>query len=169
MSNNDVNDIYKIMKASSLNDLKKELEYRDKKELLSFCLKLAKFKKENKELLSFLLFEEGDITTYIENIKKETTEYFGEINNSNVYYIKKSLRKILRYVNKHIKFAGSKQAEAEMLIHFCNNIIDFSIPLHKSRQLLNMYETQLNKIDSALSTLHPDLQYDLRKQVKKSI
>ena len=156
------------MKASSLNELKKELEYRSNKELLSFCLKLAKFKKENKELLTFLLFEEGDISTYIENVKKQTTGYFGEINSSNVYYIKKSVRKILRYANKHIKFAGSKQAEAEILIHFCNDIIDFSIPLHKSRQLLKMHETQMNKIDSILSTLHPDLQYDLRKQLKKN-
>ena len=156
------------MKIPPLNELKKELEYKNKDELLSICLRLAKFKKENKELLAFLLFEESDISTYVENIKNETTEYFGGINNSNVYFIKKSLRKILRYVNKHIKFSGSKQAEAEILIHFCNNILECSIPIHKSRQLLNMYETQLNKIDSALSTLHPDLQYDLRKQLKKN-
>ncbi|KAA9034508.1 hypothetical protein FW778_21985 [Ginsengibacter hankyongi] len=156
------------MKTPALNELKKELEHKNKDELLSVCLRLAKFKKENKELLAFLLFEEGDISTYIENIKNETTEYFGGINNSNVYFIKKSLRKILRYVNKHIKFSLSKQAEAEILIHFCNNILEFSIPLHKSRQLLNMYEMQLNKIDLALSTLHPDLQYDLRKQLKKN-
>ena len=50
------------MKASSLNELKKELEYRDKKELLSFCMRLAKFKKENKELLTFLLFEKDDLS-----------------------------------------------------------------------------------------------------------
>jgi len=156
------------MKASSLNDIKKELECRNNKELLSYCLRLAKFKKENKELLTFLLFEEGDIATYVENVKKETTEFFEAINSSNVYYIKKSLRKILRFVNKHIKFAGSKQGEAEILIHFCNDVIGFSIPLHKSRQLLKMYETQVNKIDLALSTLHPDLQYDLRKQLKKN-
>ncbi|HSQ43514.1 MAG TPA: hypothetical protein VLM16_00870, partial [Ginsengibacter sp.] len=133
------------MNTPSLNELKKELEYKDKTELLSFCMRLVKFKKENKELLAFLLFEESDINTYIENIKEETTEYFGGINSSNIYFIKKGLRKILRLVNKQIKFAGSKQAEAEILIHFCNNILEFSIPLHKSRQLLNMYQTQLNK------------------------
>jgi hypothetical protein len=155
------------MKALSLAELKKEMEYRSNKELLSFCLRFAKFKKENKELLTFLLFEEVDITNYISGVKKETSEYFFEINYSNVYYMKKSVRKILRFVNKQIKFTGSKQAEAEILIHFCNNIVDYSIPLQKSRQLFNMYETQLNKIDSALSTLHPDLQYDLRKQLKR--
>ena len=77
------------MKASSLNDIKHELEYRNNNELLSYCLRLAKFKKENKELLTFLLFEQGDILTYVENVKKETTEFFEEINSSNVYYIKK--------------------------------------------------------------------------------
>ena len=76
------------------------------------------------------------------------------------------MRKILRHVNKHIRFSASKQAEAEMLIHFCNSIINFSIPVHKSKPLLKMYETQIKKIDESLSTLHPDLQYDLRKQLK---
>jgi hypothetical protein len=154
------------MKAASINELKKELEGRSHIELLSSCLRLAKFKKENKELLTFLLFEADDITTYIENVKQEITGFFGEINNSNIYYIKKSVRKILRHVNKHIRFSASKQAEAEILIHFCNSIIDYPIPLHKSRPLLKMYEMQIKKIDESLSTLHSDLQYDLRKQLK---
>jgi hypothetical protein len=154
------------MKASSINELKKELELRSHTEILSFCLRLAKFKKENKELLTFLLFDADDITTYIENVKQETNGFFSEINNSNIYYIKKSVRKILRHVNKHIRFAASKQAEAEMLIYFCNSIINFSIPLHKSNQLLKLYEAQIKKIDDSLSTLHPDLQYDLKKQLK---
>jgi hypothetical protein len=157
------------MKAESLNELKKELELRNNNELLSFCLRLAKFKKENKELLSFLLFDSDNIASYIENVKQETDELFGEINNSNVYYIKKSIRKILRLVNKHIKFASSKQAEAEILIHFCNNIIDFSIPLEKSKPLLNMYQSQLKKIDEVISALHPDLQYDFRKLLKARV
>ncbi len=91
------------MKASSLNDIKRELEYKDDRELLSYCMRLAKFKKENKEFLSFLLFEAGDLVTYIENVKSETIKHFEAINFSNVYFVKKSLRKILRFVNKQIK------------------------------------------------------------------
>ena len=154
------------MNAASVHELKKELELRNNTELLSFCLRLSKFKKENKELLTFLLFESDNITAYIENVQNETSALFSDINNSNIYYIKKSVRKILRFVNKHIRFATSKQAEAEMLIHFCNSMIKFSIPLHKSKPLLNMYETQMRKIDEVLSSLHPDLQYDLKKQLK---
>ena len=123
-------------------------------------------KKENKELLTFLLFEAADVEAYIENVKQEISGDFSEINVSNIFYIKKSVRKILRLVNKHVRFSASKQAEAEILIHFCNSIIDFAIPLHKSRPLLKIYEMQLKKIHETLSTLHPDLQYDLKKQLK---
>jgi hypothetical protein len=155
------------MKTSLVNDIKRELEHKNSKELLSYCMKLAKFKKENKEFLSFLLFEESDLATYIDNIKNETSCQFKEINFSNVYYVKKSVRKILRFANKQIKFVSSKQAEAEILIHFCNCIIDYSLPLYASRQLMNLYEGQLGKISSVLSTLHPDLQHDLGRELKK--
>jgi len=155
------------MKGSSINDVKKDLERRNSKELMSYCLRLAKFKKENKELLAFLLFEADDIGTYIENVKQETDDLFTGINKSNIYFIKKSVRKILRNINKYIRFTLSKQVEAELLIHFCNCFLTYSIPLKKSRQLTNLHDMQLKKIETALSALHPDLQYDLRKQIKK--
>lgn len=154
------------MKGATINDIKKDLEKRTANELLLICLRLAKFKKENKELLHFLLFEADDTAAYIETIKQETDEMFLEINMNNVYYIKKSVRKILRYVNKHIRFTGSKQMEAELLIHFCNAIVKRSIPLKKSRQLSNIYESQLKKIETILASLHPDLQYDLKRQLE---
>ena len=154
------------MKSSTLSEIRNELEGRSSKELLAFCIRVAKFKKDNKDLLAFILFEENDIAHYTESVKTEMTAMFHEINNSNVYYIKKTVRKILRFANKQIKFAASKPVEAEILIHFCNCVLDFSIPLHKSRQLSKLNETVLMKIASIFDTLHPDLQYDLKKQLK---
>ena len=153
------------MKASSVSEIKKDLEKRDRQELIAYCLKMAKFKKENKELLDFLLFEADDISNYIEKVKQETDNLFIGMNKTNVYYIKKSVRKILRNVNKYIRFANSKQVESELLIHFCNCMVQYSIPVKKSRQLINLYESQLKKIEDALSQLHPDLQYDLKRQL----
>ncbi|MEO5499805.1 MAG: hypothetical protein ABIR31_00055 [Ginsengibacter sp.] len=148
---------------ASLSDIKKELQEQNKADLLVLCIRLAKFKKENKELLAYLLFE-PDEQVYIEKIKKNTDMFFEEINFSNAYFIKKSVRKILRMINKHIRFATSKQVEAELLLHFCNCFVTFSIPTRKSRQLLNIYEGQVKKYKLALSTLHEDMQYDLNRQ-----
>jgi len=157
------------MKVYTIHEIKTELEQGNTKELISLCLKLAKFKKENKELIAFVLFERGNIAAYIEKINAETKGYFGDINSSNTYYIKKSIRKILRHINKHIRFISTKQAEAEIRICFCNCMIDAAMPFHKSKQLLKIYDGQLSKIAGVLSNLHPDLQYDLKKQIKVRI
>jgi len=157
------------MKAASIQEIKKALSDTNSKILLEYCLRLAKYKKENKEMLSFLLFEADDVPNFISEIKKETTEQFGQINKSNVYFIKKSVRKILKNINKQIHFATSSQAECELLIHFCNCFALHSIPVSKSRQLTNLYQNQLKKIEKALRELHPDLQYDLKKQLMKSL
>ena len=159
--------IFTGMKAASVSEIKKILEKKSQRELLDHCIRLIKFKKENKELLDFLLFQSGDLPAYIENLKAETEELFAAINYSNIFFIKKSVRKILRMLNKHSRFILSKQIEAEILIHFCNCILKYRVPLKKSRQLQNLYNTQLAKIDSALLTLHPDLQYDLRRQLNQ--
>ena len=157
------------MKAASIQEIKKALSDTNSKILLEYCLRLAKYKKENKEMLSFLLFEADDVPNFVSDIKKETAEQFRQINKSNVYFIKKSVRKILRDVNKQVHFVMSSQAECELLIHFCNCFTLHSIPVSKSRQLTNLYQTQLKKIEKALSKLHPDLQYDLKKQLMKPL
>ena len=47
------------MKAATLNELRKELQALSSKELVEICLRLAKYKKESKELLTYLIFEAG--------------------------------------------------------------------------------------------------------------
>ncbi len=140
---NVVTDIYQIMKAASVNEIRKELETRNRAELLAFCIHLARFKKENKELLTFLIFDSDNLVTYIESVKEEIIKLFSDLNISNVYYIKKGVRKILRFINKHIKFISSKQSESEIRIQFCNCMVTFSIPMNKSIQLLKMYEVAI--------------------------
>ncbi|MEX0362048.1 MAG: hypothetical protein AB3N10_13795, partial [Allomuricauda sp.] len=59
------------MKASTIAQLKKELQHRSPDELLNLCLRLGRFKKENKELLTYLLFEADHEEGYIESVKAE--------------------------------------------------------------------------------------------------
>ena len=155
------------MKAASISDIKQELNNIEPAKLLELCLRLAKYKKDNKELLNYLLFEAHDEQAYISNVKKEIEEAFKEINQSNLYFAKKSLRKILRTTAKHIRYTASKQAEVELLLHFCEILQHSGIPVKKSAVLNNLYQFQLKKIAKLIATLHEDLQYDYLKELDK--
>ena len=154
------------MKPASISQLKQEMKNRSSNELLEICLRLARFKKENKELLTYLLFEVQDEQTYVESIKKEIDRQFQEINKSNIYFAKKSIRKIVRTTNKFIRYSSRKQTEVELLMHFCKRLKDSGIPMNKSIALSNIYIRQIQKIKKAISTLHEDLQYDYSEELK---
>ena len=64
------------MKAVSVVSIKKELKHLSNDELTELCLRLSKFKKENKELLTYLLFESHNETGYIETVKEYIDEQF---------------------------------------------------------------------------------------------
>ena len=151
------------MKTATIQEIKQELQAIPHTELVELLLKLARSKKENKELLTFLLFESNDIAGYIDGVKKEMEAAFLDINISHVYFAKKTIRKVLRITNKYIRFSGSKQAEAELLIHFCKLVKDSGIKIDKNPALKNLYQNQLKKIEKAKDTLHEDIQYDLNK------
>ena len=155
------------MKAASLNELKQELNTRPQKEILELCLRLAKYKKENKELLTFLLFESGDLQSYIQNVKMEIDDQFSSINKTNLYFAKKGVRKILRTVSKFIKYAGSKETEVELLIYYCIKLQESGIVVHKSTALTNILNMQIKRIFKAMELLHEDLQYEYLKELDK--
>ncbi|MDP1799982.1 MAG: hypothetical protein Q8L81_01425 [Bacteroidota bacterium] len=156
------------MKAAGLSDIKKELEFLEPKKLLELCIALAKYKKDNKEYLGFLLFEEHDKTQFIKEVKLEIDEHFELLKlQSNLYYAKKSLRKLLRIITKYTKYVDDKGLSAEMYIYFCAKLKNSGIPYHKSQMLVNLMEQQLKKINTLITTLHPDLQNDFLNDLEK--
>jgi hypothetical protein len=136
---------------------------------LELCLRLARYKKENKELLSYLLFEAHDEHAFIENVKKEIDEHFIELPKSNPYLNKKALRKILRSINKYSKHTASKQTTVDMLLHFCMKLKTSGIRVHKSTALTNLYNQQIKKIETTLASLHEDLHYDYKKKLAELV
>jgi uncharacterized FlaG/YvyC family protein len=157
----------KRMKAATLNELKHELSHLPTEELLDLCTRLARFKKENKELLTFLLFEAHDERSYIVSVKESVASEMDEIpKDNNLYLIKKSLRKVLRNATKYIRYSGSKVVEVEVLLFFCEQLKDSGIAIHKSQAIVNLYEMQLKKINKTIALLHEDLQYDYHRQME---
>ncbi len=156
------------MKAATLNELKQELTHLSEKQLIELCLRLGRFKKENKELLTYLIFEAHDEQAYIASVKTDIDEQFAAIPKGNsLYLIKKTLRKILRSTAKYIRYTGSKKVEVELLLYYCTVLKESRIPIHKSTTLTNLYEGQQKKIRKALETLHEDLQYDYGRQLEE--
>ena len=155
------------MKAATISEIKNELSSLSAARLAELCLQLAKYKKDNKELLTYLLFEENDMNAYIANVKEQIDEQFTEVNTGHLYFAKKTLRKILRVTGKHIRYTSSKQAEAELLIYFCQKLKNSGIRFQTSTVLMNLYNAQLKKINAAIAGFHEDEQYDYLKAIKE--
>ena len=154
------------MKAATVSQLKKELSYRSPEELLELCLRLSKFKKENKELLTYLLFESLDEEEFIQNIKAEIDLEFKTINTKNFFYIKKSVRKILKNIKKYSRYSLKKETEVELLLYFCSQLQDFRPSIKRNSTLVNLYQRQLTAVKKLISLLHEDLQYDYQLELE---
>ena len=151
------------MESASIKEIRQELKEQDSTHLQEIVLRLARYKKENKELLSYLLFDSGDEANYVNKVKAEIESQFENLPEGNVYYIKKSLRKILRIVNRKVKFSEEVETEIEVRIYFCHLVKKHRVPLQKNVVLSNLYHQQVKKIQSMVNKLDEDLQgdYDL--------
>lgn len=139
---------------------------RSPEEIKELCLRLSKFKKENKELLTYLLFEADHEPGYIEGIKEEIDIHFNTINTNSFFYIKKSVRKILREVKKYSRYSSKKETEIELHLYFCKKLKEFRPSIKNNTTLVNLYERQLLLVQKKLSGLHEDLQYDYRQEIE---
>jgi len=148
------------MKAVTIKQLKDELTHKSASELKELCLHLSRFKKENKELLTYLLFESHDEDRYIQSIKDQMDVQFSEINTNSFFYIRKSARKILSLTKKFIRYSKKKETETELLLYFCRKLKDFKPSIARSQRLQNVFDSQVRLIKKAIDKLHEDLQYD---------
>jgi hypothetical protein len=154
------------MKAAGVKAIKEELNSRSREELSDLCLKLSKFKKENKELLTYLLFEADNENLFIISIQEEIDLEFENINRKSYYFIKKSIRKILRNTKKNIRYSKKKQTEVELLLHFCKKLKKFDPSISNSIPLTRIFDREILKVEKILNTLHPDLKYDYKTEME---
>jgi len=152
------------MKAASAKEIKTALSNLTQPELVKVCLRLSRFKKENKELLTYLLLE-TDEASYIESVKGEIDYELEQVNRRNYWFIKKGIRKTLRMVKKYIRYSGNKETEVILLLYFCERIKAFSPSIKGSRVLIKLLAQQQSVIRTAIAKLHEDLQYDYLQEL----
>ena len=148
------------MEIAPLSEIKKELKTLQPDELLDLCLRLVRFKKENKELLNYLLFEKQDEDRYVQQICGEVDEVLSNMNVTGFYLAKKTIRKAHRLINKHIRFSKKKETEVELRLYFCEQLEELPISIKRSRVMMNLYQNELARILKANSQLHEDIQFD---------
>ena len=153
------------MKAASVHEIKKELGSIASAKLVALCMNLVKYKKDNKELLTYLLFHAHDEQAFVVLVKEEMDTLFLDVNTSSVYLAKKTLRKILRTITKYIRYTESKQVELDLLMYYCRGVKALNLDMESSVVLTNLYNQQLKKIQKAISTLHEDLQFDFQEEL----
>jgi predicted nucleotidyltransferase len=148
------------MKAVTVKELSQELLNRSPRELRELCLRLSRFKKENKELLTYMLFESSDEASYIQSVKEVIDQQFGLVNKKSYYFMKKGLRRILLNTKKYIRYSQNKKSEVDLLIYYCEKLQNFTPSIKKNKALMNLYTRQLDTITEKLAHLHEDLQLD---------
>jgi len=153
------------MKTGTAKEIRDELKDLNEDELRQIVQRLARFKKENKELLTYLLFEAHHEDDYIEHIKQLMDDRFNALTTPNYYYIKKGVRKILSDTKKYIRYSGNKETEIALLIHFLKNMSEFEPSILKNKILTDLYLRQIALIRVRIATLHEDLQYDYDREL----
>ena len=155
-----------MLKPASLAELKAELQTLPQEELLALCLRLARFKQDNKELLSYLLFDAADADGYTAQVQQAISEGFAQVNTSTVFFAKKSIRKILRQVNKVARYAANKEMEVALHLHFLQELLQLPHHITHSTVVDKMAHTQQQKIGKLIKGMHEDLQYDYKRRLQ---
>ena len=155
------------MNTPKLVDIKKALKHCSREELIELNIRLAKHKVENKELLHYVLFDAQNETQFVEQIKNFINDEFAEINTKNYYWMRKSIRKVLKDIKKYIRFSKNKDTEIELLLHFLAQMLQLQPDVMKDKRLRNLYERNLLMVDKKISGVHEDLQYDYQLQREK--
>lgn len=154
------------MQIESITEIKKELQHYTKEEILQFCLRLGRFKKENKALLSYLLFQAHNEDTYVVSVKQTLKIDFDQMNCDSYFYMKKTIRKILRQIKTFSRYSSHKTTEIELLLYFCEQLNNLQPNIHHNKTLSNLYQRQIQYISKKISTLHNDLQFDYNTQLE---
>ncbi len=155
------------MQSSSLAEIRKELKSLSREEIIDLCNKLAKYKRDNKEYLNYLLFDSADEDSYANRIKHDVAEAFSATNTTGFYLAKKSIRRALRIANKYIKYSDKKETELDVLLFFCEEMNDLNLNWKRSKVLVNLYNRQVAKVKKIYAELHEDLQFDFQPRMEQ--
>lgn len=147
------------MKTQGLADIKKTIKNISHAELSEICLKLARFKKDNKEYVHFLLYEASNPLDYAEEVKESLLGPLTNLSRHPSLKVKE-LRKHLRVLNRHIRYTSSSEVEISLLIWYEDMLLTHAGVRQSNKALYTLFIRQLEKIRKSFAKIHEDLQFD---------
>lgn len=155
------------MQLPSLTSLKAELKHLSESDLIALVADLSKFSRENKAFLYFKLNEKENPRLFIEMVQEELEKEFQLANTKHYHVAKKSAQAIRRKLNKFLKLNKNKSDQIEVIEYFCRSMISYSYLEFHHPVIDNLYAAQIRKIETLVSSLHEDLQYDYEQSIKE--
>ncbi len=154
------------MKAASVKQIKDEMQTLNAAQVQEICLRLVKFKKEAKELATYLLFYKDEEQEFVQDIKAVLDEQYALINSSTAYFAKKGLRKLIRLAGRYTKYTSVPSSNLEIYIYLGQLLQGVPASFKKVQQIKNMFSSVTKKIEVIYASLHPDLQFDYKTQLE---
>ena len=154
------------MDTASIKQLKDTLSTLGREELIGLLLRMVKFKKENKELLTFLLFEADDLDAYVHEITLLIKDEFENYRLKTAYYKRKGCRRVLRMLKKYIKYTADKEVEVRLLLAYVSMVAE-SKTFINDRVIQKIALRQLLLAEKSIVKLHEDLQYEYKLELEE--
>jgi hypothetical protein len=87
------------------------------------------------------------------------------MNTTHPYFIKKTLRKLIRRARSYARYAGDPAIEAELFCTLLEVFNEYHIHDHPSEILRKIYNDIYLRLGKIIAKLHEDLQYDFERRL----
>ncbi|HPI54577.1 MAG TPA: hypothetical protein PLU10_07770 [Chitinophagaceae bacterium] len=154
------------MLQTPLINIRKEMSSLSHKEISELCIRLIRYKKENKELADYFLFEKHQEHSYLLSAKSEIQSLFGNIQTLQPYLVKKSIRKIIRLAERYSKYAANPIIFLELYLEIMQQMREHFPQWNQLEPLVKIAQSLEKKSMRLLPKLHEDLQFDYNARLE---
>lgn len=153
------------MRPASIHEIRNQLQHLSPEELKDLIIRLARFKQENKGLITYRIFDSLDEDAFVVSVQQMIREVFIGINPA-PYLAKKTIRKAIRIGNQAIKYSGIPTTEISILCCLMDEMRTSAVDVSSSPVLINLARGLNKRAQRCFDTLHEDLQFEYRTQLQ---
>ncbi|MFM7709422.1 MAG: hypothetical protein ACKO5C_00765 [Ferruginibacter sp.] len=148
-----------------VQELRKRTADLQTSELIQLLSRLMRFKRENKELVAYELFVRDQPEVWFSEIRESFNSELETMNTSHPYFMKKTMRKLIRRAKTYARYAGDPAIESELFCGLLEVFNEHHLHVHPSDIVRKIYYDTFTRLEKNISKLHEDLQYDFERRL----